>query len=78
MPWPRTVHMIGNLSVSSDDDVEARSSLIVVEAREGGSRTRAGLCLHRLRRTLAGFKIVLKRVDLVDDERLPGVILVPL
>ena len=74
-PPSRTVHHVSSIEVEGD---EARSSLIVAEWRAGESRWFAARVLHRLRRTSAGSKIVLKRVDLTDGEAPHRAIAVPL
>jgi benzoate/toluate 1,2-dioxygenase beta subunit len=70
-PPPRTAHIVGNVTVADcrgDADCEARSSLMVAEYRAGDCRLWAGQCLHRLRRADGGFRIVLKRIDLIDAD----------
>jgi benzoate/toluate 1,2-dioxygenase beta subunit len=80
--FPRTAHLIGNLAVEPmsgpDCNCEARSTLFVAEFRRGERRLRAGRCLHRLRRIGADWKIVLKRVDLVDCDAAEAPLLIPL
>jgi benzoate/toluate 1,2-dioxygenase beta subunit len=81
-PFPRTVHMIGNVtgapSAAPGADYEVKSTLMVAEYRDGERQLRAALALHRLRRTPEGLRIVLKRVDLTDAASPPGLIHVPL
>jgi benzoate/toluate 1,2-dioxygenase beta subunit len=63
--------MIGNVTVehcTGDADVEVRSTVMMAEHRAGQRRLWAGQCLHRLRRNGEGFKIVLKRIDLIDAD----------
>jgi benzoate/toluate 1,2-dioxygenase beta subunit len=80
--FPRTAHLIGNITVDEAGgdgfDCQARSTLFVAEFRRGERRLRAGLCLHRLRRDPEGWKIVLKRIDLVDSEGVEAPLLVPI
>lgn len=64
-PPSRTVHQVAGIEVA---ELEARSSLMVAEWRNGESRWYAGRVLHRLRATPQGLRIVLKRVDLIDSE----------
>ena len=64
-PPSRTVHQVGGIEVN---ELEARSTLMVAEWRNGESRWFAGRVLHRLRATAQGLRIVLKRVDLIDSE----------
>ena len=76
-PPPRTAHMVGNVTVSESADTavcEARSTLMVAEYRAGERRLWAGQCLHRLRRSGDGFKIVLKRIDLIDADASHGIL----
>lgn len=74
-PPSRTVHHVSGIEVEGD---EARSSLIVAEWRAGESRLFSARVLHRLRRTPDGFRILLKRVDLIDGEAPHRAIAVPL
>lgn len=70
-PAPRTAHMVGNVTVedcTGDADCEVRSTVMMAEYRAGQRRLWAGQCLHRLRRNGDGFKIVLKRIDLIDAD----------
>lgn len=76
-PPARTAHMVGNVTITDgagDAEVEARSTLMVAEYRAGERRLWAGQCLHRLRRSGEGFKIVLKRIDLIDADASHGII----
>lgn len=81
-PFPRTAHMVSNIMVSAsagtDGELHARSTFMVAEYRDGDRFLRAGLAAHRLRRTGDGWRIVLKRVDLIDAASPPGLIQVPL
>lgn len=66
-PHPATTHLIGNVTVSHEDDlIIARSKLMVEELREGKSTRWSGSVTHSLRRRDDGFGIVLKRVDLIQ------------
>lgn len=65
-PPLRTMHHVSAIEVS--DGLEVRSALVMAEHREGTTRWFAGRVLHRLRRQGDDFRIVLKRVDLVDSE----------
>ncbi len=76
-PPARTAHMIGNVTVtptSVDSEIVARSMLMVAEYRAGERRLWSGQCVHRLRRAGDGFKIVLKRIDLIDADAAHGVL----
>jgi benzoate/toluate 1,2-dioxygenase beta subunit len=81
-PMPRTAHLIGGLVVDPPSgpgwDAEVRSTVHVAEYREPDRRLYAGHCLHRLRRAGESWRIVLKRVDLIDCDGVHGVITVPI
>ncbi len=84
-PAPRTVHLVGNVTAARGDepgiDCEVRSSVMVAEYRPGQSADRrvwAGQQTHKLRRTPEGWRIVLKRVDLVDCDAVHGILAVPI
>lgn len=66
-PPSRTVHHVSGIEVEADG-LTARSALVMAEWRSGEARWFAGRVLHRLRRTVQGLRIVLKRVDLIDSE----------
>lgn len=82
LPAPRTAHIVGNVTVSrpagADIDCECRSTVMVAEHRGGDRRLWAGQQMHRLRRTGAGLRIVLKRVDLIDCDAAHGILSVPI
>jgi 3-phenylpropionate/cinnamic acid dioxygenase small subunit len=71
-PAPRTCHIISGVQASADGDTaEATSSQIMLEWRERGNyeadqRLFGGRVLHRFRNTPDGWRIVLKRVDLIN------------
>jgi len=69
-PPSRTVHMIANLLIEEADEASGRfavsSAMTMVEYRLDRQRLFAGRQLHRLVRTADGFRIALKRVDLVN------------
>jgi benzoate/toluate 1,2-dioxygenase beta subunit len=69
-PPSRTMHQIGRaiLEEASDDEGEylISSTVIMVEYRQDHQRVFAGRQHHRLRRESGGFRIVQKRVDLVN------------
>lgn len=70
-PLARTVHQVGNVLVLEDSgtDVRVASTLSLVEFRKESQRLWAALVEHRLRRMAGdGYKIVQKRVDLVNSE----------
>jgi benzoate/toluate 1,2-dioxygenase beta subunit len=82
LPVPRTAHIVGNVTAGrpadADVDCECRSTLMVAENRGGDRRLWAGQQMHRLRRTEAGLRIVLKRVDLIDCDAAHGILSVPI
>jgi benzoate/toluate 1,2-dioxygenase beta subunit len=67
-PPSRTAHLVGNVIVEQADEGEflVRSTFIMVEYRDDRQRTFAGRQSHRLRREGASFRIVQKRVDLIN------------
>jgi benzoate/toluate 1,2-dioxygenase beta subunit len=69
-PLARTVHQVGNVMVLSEEKEEVRvaSTLHLVEFRAEKQRTWGALVEHRLRRAGDGYRIVHKRVDLVNSE----------
>ncbi len=85
MPLPRTVHMLGGVTVAPAENgaVEAVAALQVVLYRAGGGRAgdRArydGRQTMRLRPDGGSFRIVLKRIDLIDCDGVHGVMPVPI
>lgn len=81
-PAPRTARMLGGFTCTADADAgadyEVRATLFVAEYRAGDRRLWAGQSLHRLRRDGDGFRIVLKRIDLIDCDGVHGHLSVPL
>lgn len=84
-PAPRTAHLVGNVTAARASepgvDCEIRSTVMVAEYRPGPSADRrlwAGQQMHKLRRTPEGWRIVLKRVDLVDCDAAHGILAVPI
>jgi len=69
-PLARTVHQVGNVTVTAEDDRELQvaSTLQVVEFRSERQRLWGALVEHRLRRDGGSFRIARKRVDLVNSE----------
>jgi len=86
LPAPRTAHLIGSVTAAPpatpDSDCWFRSTVMVAEYRpgQGGGDRRlwAGQQTHRLRRTPEGWRIVLKRVDLIDCDAAHGILSVPI
>lgn len=71
-PFPRTAHLLSNVIVDAHDassgDVTATSRFLMVEYRRDRQRFYAGVCRHDLASRTDGFRIRLKRVDLVNCE----------
>ena len=69
-PPSRTAHLVGNVLVEQADEAKGEyvigSTVIVVEYRDDAQRIFAGRQHHRLRRDGASFRIVQKRVDLIN------------
>lgn len=67
-PPVRTHHHLNNLGGADlgGDMYLLRSMLLMVEWRNGEQRLFSAACEHRLRRTPAGLRIVLKRVELLN------------
>jgi 3-phenylpropionate/cinnamic acid dioxygenase small subunit len=69
-PPSRTAHLIGNTLVEAVDDANGEcvvsSTVIMVEYRDEQQRVFAGRQHHRLRREGPSFRIVQKRVDLIN------------
>jgi len=70
LPRPRTLHIIGTIDVTDQDAAEnecrALSNQLIVEYQDGRKRIFSGQCEHVLRRQSDGFRIALKRFDLID------------
>ncbi len=69
-PPSRTAHIVGNLVVEATDQANGEyvvgSTFIMVEYRDDAQRLFAGRQRHRLRRHGDTFRIVQKRVDLIN------------
>ena len=69
-PPSRTAHLVGNVVVEEADDAKGEylvgSTLIMAEYRDDAQRIFAGRQHHRLRRDGDTFRIVQKRVDLIN------------
>ena len=69
-PPSRTAHLVGNAIIEQADEAAGEylvsSTVIMVEYREDQQRVFAGRQHHRLRRDGASFRIVQKRVDLIN------------
>jgi 3-phenylpropionate/cinnamic acid dioxygenase small subunit len=70
MPPSRTAHLVGNTIVEHADEGKGEylvgSTVIMVEYRDDRQRVFAGRQHHRLRRDGDNFRIVQKRVDLIN------------
>lgn len=70
-PHSRTVHIIGNVRAggwTDDGKLIVRSNQAVVEYRQNRNRLFAGQVTHHLVPDGDGYRIALKRIDLVDSE----------
>src|SRR5262249_27003373 len=81
-PPSRTAHLVGNVIVEQADATKGEfvvgSTVIMVEYRDDAQRVFAGRQHHRLRRVGAGFRIVQKRVDLINCDSAFEAIAVPI
>ncbi len=72
-PPSRTLHLIGNVAASfSSELVTVTSSLVVTEFRRGRQHLHAGRCRHELRRAGEDFEIVLKKIELINNDGFLG------
>ena len=69
-PPSRTAHLVGNVVIEEADAAKGEftvgSTVIMVEYRDDQQRIFAGRQRHRLRRIGEGFRILQKRVDLIN------------
>jgi 3-phenylpropionate/cinnamic acid dioxygenase small subunit len=69
-PKPRSMHMLSNVMLDSHDaqsrDCVVRSTFLVLQYRRGKQDVFGGSCTHHLRSSADGYRIALKRVDLVN------------
>ena len=69
-PPSRTAHLIGNVAIEEADAAKGEylvgSTVIMVEYRDDTQRIFAGRQQHRLRRHGDSFRVVQKRVDLIN------------
>jgi len=81
-PPSRTAHLVGNVMLDDADDAAGEyavsSTVIMVEYREDNQRVFAGRQIHKLRRTADGFRIVQKRVNLVNCDSAFDAMAVPI
>jgi 3-phenylpropionate/cinnamic acid dioxygenase small subunit len=80
-PPSRTAHLIGGVIVEAEEEAgiyAVGSTVIMVEYRAERQRVFAGRQHHRLRRVAEDFRIVQKRVDLVNCDTAFEAIAVPI
>jgi ethylbenzene dioxygenase subunit beta len=81
-PPSRTAHLVGNVLVESVDEGKGEyvvgSTVSMVEYRDEQQRVFAGRQHHRLRRDGVSFRIVQKRVDLINCDSAFEAIAVPI
>jgi ethylbenzene dioxygenase subunit beta len=81
-PPSRTAHIVSNALIEETDDdkgeVLVSSTVLMVEYREESQRIFAGRQYHRLRRADDGYKIVLKRVNLINCDSVFEAMAVPI
>lgn len=69
-PPSRTAHLVGGVTIEASDAAKGEyvvgSTVIMVEYRDEAQRLFAGRQQHRLRRDGTGWRIVQKRVDLIN------------
>jgi 3-phenylpropionate/cinnamic acid dioxygenase small subunit len=81
-PPSRTAHLVGNIIVEQADATNGEfvvgSTVIMVEYRDDAQRVFAGRQNHRLRLIGGSFRIVQKRVDLINCDSAFEAIAVPI
>jgi 3-phenylpropionate/cinnamic acid dioxygenase small subunit len=81
-PPSRTAHLVGNIMVEQADAAKGEfvvsSTVIMVEYRDDAQRVFAGRQHHRLRLVGEGFRIIQKRVDLINCDSAFEAIAVPI
>jgi benzoate/toluate 1,2-dioxygenase beta subunit len=81
-PPHRTCHVIGNVTIENIDsdlgEIHVRSNMIMTDYRLHVQRLFSGQVRHHLRRCGDSFRIVLKRVDLINCDDSFELIAVPL
>ena len=80
-PPHRTCHVIGSIAVEEIDEAQGeclvRSSMIFADYRARTQRVFAGQVRHRLRRVGDDYRIVFKRIDLINCDDVFELIAVP-
>jgi 3-phenylpropionate/cinnamic acid dioxygenase small subunit len=81
-PPSRTAHLVGNVVIEDGDQAKGEfsigSTLIMVEYRDDAQRVFAGRQSHKLRRHDDTFRIVEKRVDLINCDAAFEALAVPI
>jgi 3-phenylpropionate/cinnamic acid dioxygenase small subunit len=81
-PPSRTAHLVGNVVIEESDTASNEyvigSTVIMVEYRDDAQRMFAGRQRHRLRPNGNGFRIVQKRVDLINCDSAFDAMAVPI
>jgi benzoate/toluate 1,2-dioxygenase beta subunit len=81
-PPSRTAHLVGNTLIEEIDaakgEVVVSSTVMMVEYRDDSQRTFAGRQFHRLRHADDDYKIVLKRVNLINCDSAFDAMAVPI
>jgi 3-phenylpropionate/cinnamic acid dioxygenase small subunit len=81
-PPSRTAHIVGNMIVEQANEAKGEyvvgSTLIMVEYRDDHQRVFAGRQRHRLRRDSASFRIVQKRLNLINCDSVFEAMAVPI
>ncbi len=81
-PPSRTAHLVGNVVIDEADSAKNEyvigSTVIMVEYRDDTQRVFAGRQHHRLRRDGGSFRIVQKRVDLINCDSAFDAMAVPI
>jgi 3-phenylpropionate/cinnamic acid dioxygenase small subunit len=81
-PPSRTAHLVGNVAIEASDTARNEyvigSTVIMVEYRDDAQRMFAGRQRHRLRQNGDGFRIVQKRVDLINCDSAFDAMAVPI
>jgi ethylbenzene dioxygenase subunit beta len=80
-PPHRTCHIVGNVQIEDIDaaqnEVMISSKMIMTDYRMHAQRLFSGNVLHQLRRVDSAYKIVLKRVDLINCDDVFELVAVP-
>jgi 3-phenylpropionate/cinnamic acid dioxygenase small subunit len=75
-PFPRSVHFVTNIAAAATgpDRCTVTSAVLMVQSQRDDQHIYAGLATHDLHWIDGGFRIALKRVDLVNcDAALPSI-----